>query len=375
LSFDYDTDPQKRRETPDFYGYVPDESGKRFLIIIVMTLNSSLLLLIRCFSAALLMSVKKSFFLWYLAGDMGFYLLQKAVRGDFHHWSPVDGLAGIGVTIIMRVMIKTITDFTGLIQTRGSGELGGIYWTGNMILALASAFLAAKIFFLSVGRGERVGEETSEAGLDSSGIGEAGLEENRVFTWLGSATGLWLFLFGVFLKLMIKKYRKTFFSRETGKEWAMSYFLKGDSDAVKAGMLTINKKLWAPIREETKVWVLSNWLKWKEEKPEWFVDSLIAKLPDDFVPEQENRAVLQEVRRKSSVFGGIAGTRLTLNAAISPVIVGGDDGSGGATLPAVEEEPGLGEHFDAVTEEEGGEKGADDGIVYVPADDEPDEKS
>ena len=61
VSYDYDTDPVNRKQTPNFYGYVPDEGIARSLILVCMTLNSALLLLMRAFSAAMLMLVKKRY--------------------------------------------------------------------------------------------------------------------------------------------------------------------------------------------------------------------------------------------------------------------------------------------------------------------------
>ena len=72
----YDVDPEKRRNSPEFYGYIPDGG--------CMMANSALLLLIRSFSAAVLMLVKKRYFALYLAGDMALYLGVKEASGDFH---------------------------------------------------------------------------------------------------------------------------------------------------------------------------------------------------------------------------------------------------------------------------------------------------
>ena len=55
-----------------------------------MVLNSALLLLLRSFSAALLMIVGARYFLAYMAGDMCLYLAQKLLRGAFLYWMPVD---------------------------------------------------------------------------------------------------------------------------------------------------------------------------------------------------------------------------------------------------------------------------------------------
>jgi len=92
-----------------------------------MILNSALLLLIRSFSAAMLMLTKKRYLVMYMAGDMALYLLQKVARGDFHYWMPVDGALGLFVSLVARVGVKIVTDFTGLIHFRGDAELGGLY--------------------------------------------------------------------------------------------------------------------------------------------------------------------------------------------------------------------------------------------------------
>ena len=109
-------DPQKKKETPDFYGYIPD-GGSRTVIFGCMMLQSALLLLIRSLSAAMLILVKKRYLAMYMAGDMALYLLQKVARGDFHYWVPVDGVGGLFLSLTMRVAVKTITDFTGVIRS------------------------------------------------------------------------------------------------------------------------------------------------------------------------------------------------------------------------------------------------------------------
>ena len=69
-SYDYDTDPVKRNQAPDFYGYIPGEGIARPLLLVCMTLNSALLLLVRAFIAAMLTLVSKRYLAIYLAGDM-----------------------------------------------------------------------------------------------------------------------------------------------------------------------------------------------------------------------------------------------------------------------------------------------------------------
>ena len=50
ISYDYDTDPTKRRISPDFYGYVPDEGDSRVVTLLCMIFNCTLMLLIRSIS-------------------------------------------------------------------------------------------------------------------------------------------------------------------------------------------------------------------------------------------------------------------------------------------------------------------------------------
>ena len=108
LSYDFDTDPVKRKQSPGFYGYIPDEGIARPLLLVCMTLNSALLLLVRAFSAAMLMLAERRYFVAFVAGDMALYLLLKVVRGDFHYWVPIDGALGVLVSLLMRMVVKTM---------------------------------------------------------------------------------------------------------------------------------------------------------------------------------------------------------------------------------------------------------------------------
>jgi len=296
LSYDFDTDPERRKETPDFYGYIPDEGIARTLLLVCMTLNSALLLLVRAFSAVMLMLVNNKYLAMFMAGDMALYLLQKVVRGDFHHWLPLDGAFGLFVSLLMRVFVKTITDFTGLIQFRAHVELGGLYWTLNVLVALLASFGSVIVYYT----------DTREAELIATGhnLTAFEIEERVAWTLVGSLSGAWVVVFGVFLLLMKKEYRRTFFTTKTGKQQVMDKF-SADDEAVIASVLKKNKNMWRAIREDVKVWVQANWWRWKEEKPAWFDLAWQSKVPEEWITDVEERARLDEVRmngrRRSSV--------------------------------------------------------------------------
>ena len=276
-------DPQKRKESPDFYGYSPDGGG-RALIFGCMMLNSALLLLMRSLSAAMLMLVEKRYLLVYMAGDMALYLLQKVLRGDFQYWIPVDGAFGLFVSLLVRVGIKNIVDFTGVVHYRSPQELGGLYFTANMFLALLAS-VASVWVYIDKGGGE--------------------VTERVAFSLVGYLGGCWSITFGLFLLLMKKEYRRTFFTVLTAKQATMDKF-KIDDEAVKASVLKKNKHHWRVIRGEVKEWVLENYWRWDEEKPTWMTESWLAKLPSDMIPaeaEKHVKGIRDSQRRRSSLLG------------------------------------------------------------------------
>jgi hypothetical protein len=186
----------------------------------------------------------------------------------------------------MRLGNKTIADFTGLVQYRGAGEMGGFYFSVNLVMCCVLCFAAAKVYF-------------------DSDVGKLSLlNEDYMTKAVFGLFGFCALTAAMVVKIMRKKYRKSFISLETGCEWAQKFFLEGDTDEVKSAVMAINKKKWEPVKEHVKEWVQENWWTWKEETPDWFTDAWIAKVPDDFIPAEEDRVALQKLRRRSSVFGG-----------------------------------------------------------------------
>jgi hypothetical protein len=133
ITYDFDTSVQRRKNEPEFYGFIPD--GTRGTVVFgCMILNGALLLLARSASAALLMHAKSSYFLYYTLGDCAFFFLQKAARGDIRCFVNMDGWAGtVSTDFFSHLFTKLVTDYTGLVQFRGPGVQGGCYWTMSMV--------------------------------------------------------------------------------------------------------------------------------------------------------------------------------------------------------------------------------------------------
>ncbi|GMH72172.1 hypothetical protein TrLO_g7137 [Triparma laevis f. longispina] len=87
----------------------------------------------------------------FIGFDMLIYLVLKAVRGDFRYWMPVDGLVGLALSLLVRVVVKFIVDFAGIFQFRHPNEVGGLYFTLNLFtpvigLALVLNLMPAETF-------------------------------------------------------------------------------------------------------------------------------------------------------------------------------------------------------------------------------------
>jgi hypothetical protein len=169
--------------------------------------------------------------------------------------------------------------------------------------------------------------------------------------------------FAVFLSLMKKKYRSTFWSMETGNEWVQSYFLRGEIDDIKANVLTKNRAKWKAIEPQVEEWVREGWMRWVREKPAWFSDNWKARVPSDWVPKEgkaEHRKARESVRkasvlhvpRLSRVSAGAQGAVASINGSAKKI--SGVFNSGKKIVLVREEEEEEEEEEEAEEEQNGG---------------------
>jgi hypothetical protein len=142
----FDVSPKRRRDEPDFYGYIPDAASSRTLTFGCMIINGALLLLVRSVSMALLAMVGGQWLLVYLTSDMGLYLTYKILRRDLWHWVPLEGVASVVESVLERLIVKVLVDFTGVLQFRGAAEMGGLFFTLNMVRAYDSRIICSRPF-------------------------------------------------------------------------------------------------------------------------------------------------------------------------------------------------------------------------------------
>jgi hypothetical protein len=305
ISYDFDTDPVKREQVPDFYGYVPANPTKRSIIFGSMMFFSAGMLVIRCMTIVVLGLLGGKWVSLYVGADLGLYLFVKVLRRDFWYWLPVGGNAEIVSSIVSRVLVKVVGDFTSIVHFRHPNEIGGIYWIFGFVLTMGSLPIATLV-------AER--EDVADKRL------------KLAWTVAGSAIPFAVVSFLIFLLSTERKYFGTFVSLQRGKDLAVQRFRDSADDASKADSIFTNSKhYWELIEEEVKAWVEANWDRWKEEKPKWFDDAMRARVPVEYIPTLQERRI--EIVRRNSVDaeaeGGLAGA---LRESIRRASVGGAGG-------------------------------------------------
>ncbi len=119
-------------------------------------------------------------------------------------------------------------------------------------------------------------EETDEAHKISS---------TTLYAVVGSLAASWIFSFALFLRIINPSYISTFFSVKTGRQFTIDSFKNGD-DFQKHDIFTVNRRHWSTIVEEVKQWTHESWARWELEKPEFFNDGFVSKVPNEFIPEE-----------------------------------------------------------------------------------------
>jgi hypothetical protein len=205
-----------------------------------MIINGALLLLVRSVGTAFLALLGRRYIATYYVSDMMLYFVYKAFRQDVWHWVPLEGVAGVVFSVFQRAVCKVLVDFTGVVQFRGAGEMGGCYWIFNTVraseeratvtylplaysllraqtLSLVASFVATRVYYASLEEAE-----------------DAVMEESVAWTIVGGLSGLGASFFACFLLLMKPAYRSTFFSTQTGFQYVQGKFLREGDENKKA---------------------------------------------------------------------------------------------------------------------------------------------
>ena len=131
------------------------------------------------------------------------------------------------------------------------------------------------------------------------------MSESVAWMLVASFVGAFVGVALLFLLLINSKYRRTFFSTETSKEWVCNYFTQENaSDESRMLIHKSRRAKWKHIREEVKEWTLANWERIEGENNEWFNAALVDQVDDDMIPAAALRKMKMSgggSRRRSSM--------------------------------------------------------------------------
>jgi hypothetical protein len=268
LTYDLDTNPASRKQNPDVYGLIPDTGrGAAFSLLFSLAM---LQVIARGVSVALLAVTNGSWLQLYLGTDMLLFLMYKTIMGDFLYWLPMPFAAAVPFSLVCRLIVKTVVDFSGCAHFKHPYEMGGAYYCFNAVLTLVSVPVFVYLY--------KEYAEVEEGGAEKLG-------DRVLWTFSICILVAWLALFGLFVaRTMSPKNRKTLLSTRTGCQRIESLFLHHKEDAKRIQIFGNSMLKWLRIKEDVRAWTLESWETWEAEKPGWFTANQIAKIPDDFIP-------------------------------------------------------------------------------------------
>ncbi|GMI25025.1 hypothetical protein TeGR_g7457, partial [Tetraparma gracilis] len=157
------------------------------------------------------------------------------------------------------------------------------YFLFNQLTAHASVFVSVHVYVSS---------------------SSAHLSARALWMSAGSLFAAWALTY-VILACMVKpEYRYLFYTTETTVQFTRSLF-EAETDEVRMDIFTVHEVKWAHYKDEVREFTHANWAQWKDEKPAWFTEEVINRVPDEYIPvaalAELNAAAHGGQRRRSSL--------------------------------------------------------------------------
>ena len=121
------------------------------------------------------------------------------------------------------------------------------------------------------------------------------IEASMLWEVLFTLLGLFLASVSAFVLLMDRRYLGTFVTTTTGPQFAAGRFKVATTDEQRIAVLKYHPLYYASIEVELKALLAENWEEWMANRPDWLTESVIATVPDEFLPEKE----VEKLRRMS----------------------------------------------------------------------------
>lgn len=262
-----DTSHHSRSTQGCFYGFIPVDSTLKFISMkLAMFICTLAQVLGKSFALALL-RVDQALLL--IAFESLLLFLFKMLKRDLRSWIPLDGCARTLISVVMRWVVLQLANFTGIPQARHPYELGGAYYLFNMLYTQLSIYICLYIRTINM-----------DGNLQELDLF---LTTDRILAVSYCTSGLWFVSFALILILSEPAYRHTFWQNTTTNEFQFERFKDGD-DATKAQILTTtHPDTWLAFEVEMFGWLRAGWLQWQIEKPDWFSDEFLHKIPSNMI--------------------------------------------------------------------------------------------
>ncbi|GMH95951.1 hypothetical protein TrST_g6062, partial [Triparma strigata] len=252
--------------------------------------------LIQTFTCALLAATNTNLLVVYLSADMALFILYKIARKDFYYYVNLSGFLRVMFSVVHRFSVKTLANFTMLMQFRNPCELGGLPYIFSLFISFAASFVSSSLYLSHYNEGE--GDTTK-------------LSDDTLKTILASLYSVWFLSSVTFIAVIKREYLHTFFSLETASDFSKRFYLdlREDQEETKGAMLSYHCDVYKEWGDELiKPWTSKNWSRWEEEKPMWFRDAWIENVPNTYIPydwrvkyNKTKGRVDPQMRRRSSM--------------------------------------------------------------------------
>ena len=178
----------------------------------------------------------------YLAASMGVFLLYRACRGDLHYWVPLEGKTGWFVSVLARLNVKIIADFTACIHFRHPKELGGLYYSLTLLQAQVGSAVFAKLY------------------VDASDGDAEALAAEMIYTVVATASMTWACSYSLFFAHIKKGYAGTFIDTRSAVKYTVDIFNDPKaSDQQKADVTMNTRVYWRSIEDEVRKFLAEKW--------------------------------------------------------------------------------------------------------------------
>ena len=304
MTFMKDISEESRRTGKLFYGFVPLSGMRLVAVKWSMYLLSSCQLLGKSLEVVMLMQVGgTALAVGVLGGEMVVYLIYKIARGDFRYWLPLPKGASFALSILERVSVKVIHDFTGFLHARHPYEMGGFYWLFNMAWTQVSVLGAIKLK-------ENFGYK------DEPALQFRIFNDHYMFI-ANSLFVLWLVAITTLIFFSESGFGQTFYSLRTAKSYS-KYLFDTCNDELRFQVFTDHRSYYAHFEDEIKMWLSDNWNDWHANRPSWLTESLIEMITMTLLPGGQDEGVLEELGAETKM--AFSGARISLRESIGHLL-------------------------------------------------------